>query len=90
MWDTVTLLSQKNLKDFPESILLEHRTKAQHPDNFLLHHLKHNPIQFCTALTKVRARLKKPPYSVDQYLAILAKQDLYKTVALLRSYRDYI
>ncbi|MGB7340739.1 MAG: PIN domain-containing protein [Phototrophicaceae bacterium] len=80
----------KNLKDFPDNILLEYNLKAQHPDRFLLHHLDNNPTQFCAAIAKVRARLKRPSYNVQQYLSILAKQELPTTVALLEQYSDRI
>jgi len=44
----------------------------------------------CSALRKVRARLKNPPKSVDEYLAILTQQGLVATVADLEQFADLL
>lgn len=72
-----------NLKDFPEIVLAPFGIKAQHPDDFLSNHLSLAPDLFCAAIRRVRARLKHPPYSVDEYLAILTQQGLVATAAEL-------
>lgn len=54
-----------------------------HPDDFLVNHLNLALGKFCVAVRKVRARLKNPPYSVEDYLATLTRQGLVVTVAEL-------
>ena len=48
------------------------------------------PGLFCTAVAKVRARLKNPPYAVDDYLSILKQQGLVATAAELQQFADLI
>jgi hypothetical protein len=80
----------QNLKDFPQNVLNSHEIECQHPDDFLLKHLQQLPTRFCNAIQKVRARLKNPPYNVDDYLTILTRQGLIQTVADLRQFSDLI
>jgi len=49
-----------------------------------------SPGLVCSALRKVRARLKNPPKSVDEYLAILTQQGLVATVADLEQFADLL
>ena len=72
----------QNLKDFPEDALEPCGIETLHPDDFLSNHLALAPGPFCSALRKVRARLKNPPYTTEDYLAILTRQELYQ-VALI-------
>lgn len=74
----------QNLKDFPVGALAAHGIEAQHPDEFLSNHLSLAPGLFCEAVRKVRARLKHPPYSVDDYLGTLTQQGLVATAAELQ------
>ena len=73
-----------NLKDFPADILSAYNLEAQHPDEFIAHLCDLAPSAVYTAAKAVRARLKNPPKSVSEYLEILAKQRLPKTVDFLR------
>jgi predicted nucleic acid-binding protein len=79
-----------NIKDFPESFLALYGIEAQHPDDFLCKHLHLAPGLFCGAIRKVRMRLKKPPYDVDEYLATLAGQGLVATVGELKPFSGLI
>ncbi len=74
----------RNLQDFPIEIVALFGIKVQHPDDFLAYCLENVADKFCSAIKKVRARLKKPPYSVEEYLIILDKQGLHATVEKLR------
>lgn len=58
----------QNLHDFPLDTLKRYGVETQHPDDFLANHLHLAPGKFCVAVRKVRARLKNPPYSVEDYL----------------------
>lgn len=80
----------QNLKDFPEDALDAYGIETQHPDDFLSNHLALAPGLFCSALRKVRARLKHPPYTAEDYLAILTQQGLVATAAELEQFRELI
>jgi hypothetical protein len=75
-----------NLADFPARALAPFGIKAQHPDNFLLDQLNRSPDAFCAAVHKVRGRLRTPPYTVVQYLAILTRQGLVATATKLEQF----
>lgn len=76
----------QNLKDFPETALAPYHLEAQHPDEFLCNHLNLAPGVFCSAVRKIRARLKNPPYSVEEYLDTLTRQGLVATASELESF----
>ena len=80
----------QNLKDFPEAGLAPYGIETQHPDDFLLNHLNLSPGIFCSAVRKVRARLKNPPYSVAEYLDTLTRQGLVATVAELEQFSELL
>ncbi|MEO0525494.1 MAG: PIN domain-containing protein [Pseudomonadota bacterium] len=80
----------QNLKDFLEDALDPYGIETQHPDDFLSNHLALAPGLFCSALRKVRARLKNPPYTAEDYLAILTQQGLVATAAELEQFRELI
>jgi hypothetical protein len=80
----------QNLKHFPAAALSPYGIEAQHPDEFLANHLGLAPGLFCSAVAKVRARLTTPPYSVEEYLAILTRQGLVGTVAELAPFSDLL
>ena len=52
-----------------EAALAPYGIDVQHPDSFLCNHFKLAPGVILTAVRKVRARLKTPPYSTGKYLA---------------------
>jgi predicted nucleic acid-binding protein len=80
----------QNLHDFPEATLQPFGIEPQHPDDFLATHLSLAPGQFCVAVRKVRARLKNPPYSVADYLAVLARQGLVVTASELAQFAELL
>jgi hypothetical protein len=80
----------QNLKDFPEEALAPFSMEAQHPDEFLCNHLTLAPGIVCGAVHQVRARLLKPPYSVQAYLATLSRQGLVATAGELQSFADLL
>jgi len=80
----------QNLKDFPEDVLSRYGIEAQHPDAFLLNQKALEPAKFCEAVATVRARLRSPPYSVEEYLAILTRQGLVATAVELRQFSAFI
>jgi hypothetical protein len=80
----------QNLRDFPDEALAPHGIEVVHPDVFLHAQIGLEPAIFCTAVSKVRARLKNPPYSVDDYLGTLTRQGLVATVSELRQFAALI
>lgn len=79
-----------NLRHFPEAILNKYDLTAQHPDVFIRHLIDLAPDAVTDSARMVRARLEKPPLSVDQYLETLLQQRLVETVNELRSFREVI
>lgn len=79
-----------NLKDFPPDCLGEFGIEAQHPDEFITHLIDLAPSKICGAAKKIRARLKKPPRTVKEYLEVLEKQQLPETVAKLREFEELL
>lgn len=79
-----------NGKDLPAAILLPLGIGVQHPDEFLRNHLTLAPGVVCGAIRKVRARLRKPPYSVREYLSLLTRQGLVATVRQLDQFVDLL
>ena len=80
----------RNLIDFPLAVLSGDGIHALGPDEFLCEHLRSSTDPFCAAARKVRERLKRPAYSVDEYLEILAKQGLVETSAALGRHSELI
>jgi len=79
-----------NLKHFPDDALAPFGIETQHPDEFLCNHMSLVPGVFCSAVAKVRARLKNPPYSVEEYLSILTQLGLVATASELQQFADLI
>jgi predicted nucleic acid-binding protein len=80
----------QNLKDFPADVLARFGIETQHPDDFFSNQLSLAPGLVCSALRKVRARLKNPPKTAEEYLAILTQQGLVVTVAELEQFSALI
>jgi hypothetical protein len=83
----------KNLKHFPANYVAKYGIEAQHPDEFIsgvMSLYPYSTVAVCAALRTIRARLKKPPYSVDEYLSLLERQGLVQTVAELNAYREQL
>ena len=80
----------QNLKDFPDTALRPYGLEAQHPDEFLQNQFDLAPGAFCSAARKIRARLKQPSFTAEEYLAILKNQGLVATASELESFIDLI
>jgi len=73
-----------NLKDFPATALSPLGLEALHPDDFICNLIDINVGAVIEAARNHRAGLKNPPFSADDYLDLLLKQKLPKTVSKLR------
>ena len=80
------LIVTKNLKHFPSDALSAHGIETQHPDTFLMEHLGRFPLLFCKSVRQVLHRAKRPPYTVEQYLASLKRADVKMTASELEQY----
>lgn len=83
---SASIILTYNLKDFPARSVGPHGITAQHPDMFLTQLIDLGPDIVCDAIKALRARLKSPPTPVSQYLEILKKQALPKTVKKLEPF----
>jgi hypothetical protein len=79
-----------NLDDFPSERLRHYDIEAIHPDDFLLCQFDLSPAQFLGAVNLHRGSLKNPPRSPSEYLDELEKNQLPRTVELLRRHFDEI
>jgi predicted nucleic acid-binding protein len=79
-----------NLDDFPESAVTPFNIDVQHPDMFLGHCYYLNPTGFLMAIKTIRGRLTNPPVSIEDYLIVLNKSRLPRTVALLHPHRNLL
>lgn len=75
-----------NLQDFPANALASFHIEAQHPDEFIAHVLTLDPSAAITAIKEMRARLVKPPFTAEEFLELLARQGLAKTVTILEEH----
>lgn len=79
-----------NLKDFPSDVLSNYGIEAIHPDEFVYYQIDLAPAIACGAIKRQRESLKNPPKEKDEFLAILQKQQLPKTVSALRTFIELI
>lgn len=75
-----------NLADFPEQELDRFGIEPQHPDEFITHLIDLHAGAVIDAVRRQRRALKNPPYSVDELLECLRKQQLTETVLRLREF----
>lgn len=75
-----------NLRDFPDSELARYDIEVLHPDEFIHHQFGLRNSAVIIAAQRCRARLQNPPIGVTEYLEILARQSLPKTVGELQPY----
>lgn len=79
-----------NLKDFPTPALDTFGIEALHPDDFIMDLFDLNSALVLSAVSMQRSNLRRPPMSVDDYLAALLRQGMAQTVKELNKYRQLI
>jgi len=77
------LIVTYNLKDFDEQVLKKFRLTVQHPDDFLMHLYSLANMTVVESVSRVRARLKNPPFSAKDYLETLRRHQLTDFAELL-------
>ncbi len=75
-----------NLKDFPDNSLEQFNLRAIHPDEFITDLIGLNTGEVIQAARNHRNSLKNPPFTSDEYLDCLLKQELPRTVSRLRQF----
>lgn len=79
-----------NLKDFPVDYLATFGIEPQHPDDFIACQFDLNKAVGCSAVKRLRQRLKNPPISVADYIRTLEKLPLPQTVYRLKAFDDVL
>ena len=70
-----------NLCDFPSGALAPHGVAAMHPDEFACRLVDAKPSAVRRVVADYRAKLRKPPKTVDEYLDDLVRCRLTKTAS---------
>jgi len=73
-----------NLKDFPQTALEPFGIHVQHPDEFLQHLIHLAPQHILLSAKTCRSRLRNPALTPEEYLAVMARQQLPMLVSFLR------
>ena len=79
-----------NKKDFPEESLAPFGIELVHPDDFIHYQLDMAPAICCQAFRNQRLSLKNPSIDVDDFLAILQRQQLIQTVSTLKQFSAFL
>jgi predicted nucleic acid-binding protein len=79
-----------NLSHFPAEALAPYNLEVQHPDSFIVHQFGVDEAKALSAFKAMRARLKKPAMTADEFLDHLQSKGLAETVAVLRPFADVI
>ena len=73
-----------NLKDFPTDTLADYNLEAQHPDDFVMNQLELREYEALAAIKRMRARLRNPPRSKEEFIETLERNGLVQTARRLR------
>jgi predicted nucleic acid-binding protein len=79
-----------NLKDFPEEVLQPHGIEVIHPDDFLVFQLDLDPIAALAAFKRMRARLRNPALTPEEFAAVFERNQLAATAQRIREAADLI
>lgn len=73
-----------NLKDFPAEVLGRHGLEVIHPDDFIVFQLDLDTLGALAAFKEMRARLRKPALSPEEFAHTLERNGLAATAQRLR------
>ena len=79
-----------NLKDFPPETLEPYEIFAEHPDDFIYNLIDLSASAVLTSIKTIRARLKNPPRSSQEYVHTLRHQKLIKTASYVEQRLELI
>jgi hypothetical protein len=77
----------RNLRDFPSDALSPYGVEARTPDRVLCDLFDERPELILAAGAAMRARLKRPPQTPDEWLAALAAGQMGDLAARLRDHK---
>ena len=77
-------------EEWIQALLQPYGIDVMHPDDFICYQIDINAPTCCKALREQRMGLRNPPFTVEQFLATLQKQQLPQTVSKLREYADFL
>ena len=73
-----------NLKHFPNTVLAPLGLEAIHPDDFIVNQLDLDPYPALAAFKNMRARLRKPSMTAEEFVAAIERNQLVSTAVRLR------
>lgn len=73
-----------NLKHFPDDVLAIHGLEVIHPDDFCIMQLDIDPVVGLSALKSMRARMKKPARTPEEFAGLLERSQLFSTAQRVR------
>jgi predicted nucleic acid-binding protein len=79
-----------DLSHFPATALEPYNIEVQHPDKFIAYQFGVDEAKALAAFKAMRARLKRPAMTSDEFLDHLERKGLPTTVATLRPFADLI
>ena len=74
----------RNLKHFPAEVTDVHGIEVIHPDDFIVMQLDIDAVLGLTALKAMRARMKAPPRSPEEFAVLLERSELFSTAQRVR------
>jgi hypothetical protein len=79
-----------NLKDFPDELMAVHGIEVIHPDDFIVMQLDIDQVAGLAALKAMRARMKNPPRSPEEFADLLERSQLFSTAQRVREVAELI
>jgi PIN domain len=79
-----------NLKHFPQEAVSPHGIEVIHPDDFFVFQLDLDTLAALAAFKQMRARLKKPAYTPEEFAAAFERNQLPATALRIREAADLI
>ena len=73
-----------NLKHFPDDVLAVHGLEVIHPDDFCIMQLDIDPVVGLSALKAMRARMKNPSRTPEEFAELLERSQLFSTAQRVR------
>ena len=73
-----------NLKDFPQELVAVHGIEIIHPDDFVVMQMDIDPVVGLSALKAMRARMKNPSRTPEEFAALLERSQLFSTAQRVR------
>jgi len=80
----VDCIVTSNLKDFPPEVLSVHGIEALHPDDFIVYQFDLEQFTAVEAFKTMRARLKKPMLTPEEFIQAMERNGLANTALRLR------